>query len=145
MSKGYIDVTRRCDDLLVLNELQQVALKNIDFKKSYTRIKESFYILALLNIIFITGMLINFPILLARLENRHGNSATQEDAAAQDHNPGTICFNCSELNQYAGFSLETLTDVHQKNGLCCFWSIISVLTSIKRVSFLFCSYISEHR
>ena len=137
VSKGYIDVTRRCDDLL--NELQQLALKNIAFRKTYANIRKTFYILALLNIILIMCMLINFPILLARTGNRQGNSAAHEDAAAQDHSPGTICFNCSELNQDTGFSLETLTDVRQKNGLCCFWSIISVLTSIKRVSFLFCS------
>ena len=131
--KAYISVTSRCDDLI--NNLQESAVRYNGLRDSYEKNKKLFYILATVNLTLIVTVILCVPLLLATFRKRdfeNGVNNGETELSKHTVSPDTkynICFNCSDLNRDAGFSLETLIEVSQTNGNCCFKSVISVLKS----------------
>ena len=113
--EAFINVTGRCDSLI--SALQETNVKYNHLRDNYKKNKTLFYVMTVVNIAFIVSMVVCVPFVLAE-----GDSVD------------SLCFNCSELDTEEDISLETLTEVKNMDGRCCFKSLVSVFKSIYRVS-----------
>ena len=113
--EAFINVTGRCDSLI--STLQETNVKYNHLRDNYKKNKTLFYVMTVVNIAFIVSMVVCVPFVLAE-----GDSVD------------SLCFNCSELDTEEDISMETLTEVRNIDGRCCFKSLVSVFKSIYRVS-----------
>ena len=129
-----IDVVNRCDALI--NKLQDVSQKYFKLERSYQNVKKLCYLMVIVNGVLLLCVITIVPLLfvLSRGSNERsrGENNDQRNAMSPD-SEYQICFDCSDLNQGTSFSLETLTGVSQRDGSCCFRSIMSVIRSQSRV------------
>ena len=131
-----VDVIHRCDTLI--NQLQDVTQKYFALQRSYQKIKKICHLMIIVNAVLLVLCITTVVPLLVVL-SRTSSEASQDrgggngnDLAAE--NKYKICFDCSDLKRGTSFLLETLLDVTEKDGTCCFKSITSVLKSLHRVS-----------
>lgn len=132
LNQADVEVINRCDGLI--NQLQDSTQKYYKLAYSYRKNRRLFYILAVVNLILIMCVLIFVPLLMftsRKSDNPTGNGSTNEETGISEATDKqyNICFNCSDLTRDPTFTLETLVEVLQVDGRCCFKSIISVMKS----------------
>ena len=132
-----VDVINRCDALI--NQLQDVTQKYFKLERCYEKVKKICYLMVVVNGILLLSAVTIVPLLFVlprgSNEGSRGGINGQGNALSSD-SQYQICFDCSDLNQRTSFSLETLTGASQRDGKCCFRSIMSVIRSQSRVCVL---------
>ena len=135
ITTGHPDVAiiNRCDTLI--NEIQYDSQKCIKLVEACKKTKTRFHWLVILNCVLLFCLTILESMLLILSRGNESAENNKEENILSTDKQFQICFNCSDVKQGTSLSLETLTGIAQKDGNCCFRSIVSVIESQRRVSY----------